>query len=391
MPGTKISELPDGGSLQINDHFPVARGSFTRKIKGSVIIDKFTELDTKISQLSTDSLTIDNYELSAMPAYSVKSNPTNTPTTPIDVQANQIDTVLLRPSTGNVQFGKVTSGMFTGFLPISSGGTGATTSGTAINNLLPSQSGNTGKLLTTDGSNTSWVSPVMSSSDKTALTTLQSNSAFNVYDSPTIDLNWNASTRTLSAITKDGLIISDTPPSSPLNGQLWFDSSSGVTSVYYDSTWVDIGGGDSGTSAGSVNGIVKSDGAGNFSAAVAGTDYFPPNGFTLFYPPENSYTFTSTTFNNWIRIDFGTIPVGSPRPPIGARFAYCRLIGDTNSAQGLTMYSRSTAGGSGYVVSTGYDQSSDYVFLPIYNNGIDIYASGVSGTGWNVTAFGYLL
>jgi hypothetical protein len=50
--------------------------------------------------------------------------------------------------------------------------------------------------------------------------------------------------------------------------------------MYYDSTWVDVGGGDSGTSAGSVNGIVKSDGAGNFSAAVAGTDYLTSANFT---------------------------------------------------------------------------------------------------------------
>ena len=74
--------------------------------------------------------------------------------------------------------------------------------------------------------------------------------------------------------------IQDTPPSSPAAGDLWFDSSSGVTSLRYDSTWVDVGGGDSGTSAGSVNGIVKSDGSGNFSAAVAGTDYTAPSNFT---------------------------------------------------------------------------------------------------------------
>lgn len=94
-------------------------------------------------------------------------------------------------------------------------------------------------------------------------------------DTSTIDLNFNATgdVGVLTANTKDGMLISDTPPPSPLNGQLWFDSSSGVTSVYYDSTWVDVGGGDSGTSAGSVNGIVQCDGAGNFSAAVDGTDY----------------------------------------------------------------------------------------------------------------------
>lgn len=40
------------------------------------------------------------------------------------------------------------------------GGTGATTANDALNNLLPSQSGNSGKLLSTDGSNTSWITHV---------------------------------------------------------------------------------------------------------------------------------------------------------------------------------------------------------------------------------------
>lgn len=41
-------------------------------------------------------------------------------------------------------------------LPINKGGTGATTVSSALNNLLPSQSDNSGKVLVTDGSNTSW-------------------------------------------------------------------------------------------------------------------------------------------------------------------------------------------------------------------------------------------
>lgn len=44
-------------------------------------------------------------------------------------------------------------------LPISLGGTGAVTAAAARNNLLPAQSGNTGKVLGTDGSSVSWVSP----------------------------------------------------------------------------------------------------------------------------------------------------------------------------------------------------------------------------------------
>jgi len=44
----------------------------------------------------------------------------------------------------------------TATLPIASGGTGQATANAALNALLPSQTGNNGKFLTTDGSNTSW-------------------------------------------------------------------------------------------------------------------------------------------------------------------------------------------------------------------------------------------
>jgi len=44
----------------------------------------------------------------------------------------------------------------TGTLPIANGGTGQTSANAALNALIPSQTGNNGKFLTTDGSNTSW-------------------------------------------------------------------------------------------------------------------------------------------------------------------------------------------------------------------------------------------
>ena len=44
----------------------------------------------------------------------------------------------------------------TNTIGVSRGGTGATTATEAINNLLPSQTGNSGKFITTDGANSSW-------------------------------------------------------------------------------------------------------------------------------------------------------------------------------------------------------------------------------------------
>lgn len=45
----------------------------------------------------------------------------------------------------------------TGTVPINQGGTGQTTANTALNALLPSQTSNSGKVLGTNGTNTSWV------------------------------------------------------------------------------------------------------------------------------------------------------------------------------------------------------------------------------------------
>lgn len=59
-------------------------------------------------------------------------------------------------STGIVFTGSPTLTM-SGALAVANGGTGATNASTAINNLLPGQSGNSGKVLSTDGTNVSWI------------------------------------------------------------------------------------------------------------------------------------------------------------------------------------------------------------------------------------------
>ena len=60
------------------------------------------------------------------------------------------DTSLVRPSDWNDDH------VLTGTVPVANGGTGASTATGAINALLPSQTGNSGKVLSTDGTNTSW-------------------------------------------------------------------------------------------------------------------------------------------------------------------------------------------------------------------------------------------
>jgi len=60
------------------------------------------------------------------------------------------DPTIIQPSNWNDDH------ELTGTIPIANGGTGASTATGAINALLPSQAGNSGKVLSTDGTNTSW-------------------------------------------------------------------------------------------------------------------------------------------------------------------------------------------------------------------------------------------
>lgn len=68
---------------------------------------------------------------------------------------------------------------------------------------------------------------------------------------PNGEKKWTYSTL-LKSVSGDITIvkIQDTAPTSPKRGDLWFNSSSGVTYVYYidanSSQWIDVGGGDSG-------------------------------------------------------------------------------------------------------------------------------------------------
>lgn len=67
---------------------------------------------------------------------------------------------------------QVTSTSLSSALPINQGGTNATTASAALNNLLPSQTGNNGKMLSTNGSSASWTTVSSGVTDHGALTGL---------------------------------------------------------------------------------------------------------------------------------------------------------------------------------------------------------------------------
>jgi len=84
--------------------------------------------------------------------------------------ANTVSTIVKRDGSGDFAAGTITAALVgnvtgnvsgtaanvTGTVAIANGGTGATSAGAALTNLLPTQTGNAGKVLQTDGSSSSW-------------------------------------------------------------------------------------------------------------------------------------------------------------------------------------------------------------------------------------------
>ena len=68
----------------------------------------------------------------------------------------QTNAYYLRSNGTNATLSALSATDLTGTVAIASGGTGQTTANTAFNALVPSQTGNSGKFLTTDGTNSSW-------------------------------------------------------------------------------------------------------------------------------------------------------------------------------------------------------------------------------------------
>lgn len=122
----------------------------------------------------------------------------------------------------------------TGTVAIANGGTGQTTANAALNALLPSQTGNNGKVLSTNGTNTSWVtsnSGTVTSVDVSGGTTGLTTSGGPVTTSGTVTLagtlnvaNGGTGATTLTGYVKgngtSAMTASSTVPTSDLTGTL---------------------------------------------------------------------------------------------------------------------------------------------------------------------------
>ncbi len=178
-------------------------------------------------------------------------------------------------STQNASSVSITGGSITGItdLAIADGGTGQSTANAAFNALAPSQTGNTGKYLTTDGSNTSWgtnplgtVTSVDVSGGTTGLTTTGgpvttsgtitlagtlavTNGGTGVTTSTgggSVVLNTSPLliTPTLSGATVDNAApyLNFTPTTAPtyLEGRLFYDSAAHTLNYYNDNSQMSV-------------------------------------------------------------------------------------------------------------------------------------------------------
>jgi hypothetical protein len=177
----------------------------------------------------------------------------------------------------------------TGALPVANGGTGQTTANAALNALLPTQTGNSGKVLSTDGSNTSWIA----SGGSGTVTSVSVTTANGVSGSVATATTTPAITLTLGAITPSSVAATGTVSGSNLSGTNTGDQTITLTG--------NVTGSGTGSFATTIaNGVVTNAMlAGNIDLTTKVTGILPAanggtaNGFTAFSGPATSTkTFT---------------------------------------------------------------------------------------------------
>jgi hypothetical protein len=183
-----------------------------------------------------------------------------------------------------------------GTIDVANGGTGQTTTTAAINALLPTQATNSGKYLTTDGTNTSWATV----------------------------------SGGVSSVTGSGNIA----------------SSGGATPNITFTGTLPVGNGGSG--AATLTGILKGNGTSAFSAATANTDYQSPITLTT-TGTSGAATFNGTTLN----IPQYTGGGGGGGPILESQIVISQNYTLTSNTNGFSVGPVSVATGYAVTVPTG--------------------------------------
>jgi len=177
-------------------------------------------------------------------------------------------------------------------------------------------------------------------------------------DSTNVSIRWNETTdkwefttngSTYSELGSGGATVSATAPSSPSTGSIWFDSDTGQTYVYYDSSWIEVG--------------ASSPARLTISASAPSN---PIEG-SMWFDSDDGATYT---YYNGIWVEVGASAVDTLLTAIDAK-------GDLLVGTADNTVSKLTAGTDGYVLSANSSTATGLQWTQVSSNPLTSNAAAI--------------
>lgn len=311
--------------------------------------------------------------------------------------------VLGTPSSGTATnlTGLPLSTGVTGTLPVANGGTGQTTATAAFNALAPSQATNSGKYLTTDGTNTSWATVTSGSGDVVGPASSTDN-AFARFDSTTGKLLQNSTGATLSdtgGATFTGSVDVAGTSTAGSNIKLYEDTDNGTNYVSFKApdtiaanvTWTLP------SADGTSNQVLSTNGSGTLSWTTASSSQWTTSGSNIYYNTGN-VTIGATSGSNKLEVNgsarFYTAANGDVSITHSGLVSSITAAGSISLALGTNNAERARFNTTGALVFAGGDTSANGIGITFpatqsassNANTLDDYEEGT----WTPSVAGYI-
>ena len=218
--------LSGGGDLSANRTISLANTTVTAASYGSASsVGTFTvNAQGQLTAAASTPIAITNTQVSGLGTMSTQN------ANSVAITGGSVDGTTIGGTTRAA--GSFTTLTLTNALGIANGGTGQTTANAAFNALAPSQTGNAGKYLTTDGTNTSWATNplgTVTSVDVSGGTTGLTTSGGPITSSGTITLGGTLATTNggtgLTSFTANGVVYASSTSALTTGSALTFDGS----------------------------------------------------------------------------------------------------------------------------------------------------------------------